>query len=223
MRTLKINLLVILAFLFSAAIHAQTIDEILAKHAEAVGGINTIKKLTSIYIENSIAAMGNESPNTVSIINGKGYKSVSEINGAKMINCFTEKSGWSVNPMMGATTPAAMPEEEYNRSKYQIFISDPLINSSEKGFTVELAGSEKVKDADAFKIKITNIANKSESFYYVDKTSYLILKVTAKVDMMGQQTDVITNFSNYQKTSIGFLIPYVTDIDFGASSPYRLR
>ncbi|MEP6725911.1 MAG: hypothetical protein ABJC98_08855, partial [Bacteroidota bacterium] len=90
-----------LVLFIAAVLHAQTADEIVNKHIDAIGGKDKIKQITSVYLEGTTQVMGNENPTTITILNGKGYKSESDFNGQKAIQSYTDKGGWSVNPMGG--------------------------------------------------------------------------------------------------------------------------
>src|SRR5882757_7375468 len=106
----KIQLMFLgIAVLSISAVQAQTVDEIINKHIEAIGGKEKLSQAKSLYIENSMEVMGNQAPSTESVLEGKGYKNETEINGAKKNNFYTDKGGWMVNPMMGASDPQAMP------------------------------------------------------------------------------------------------------------------
>ena len=95
----RINLfLLATTVLFAAALHAQTVDEIISKHIEAIGGKEKLGQVKSIYSEISMEVMGNQSPVTEYTLEGKGFKSEAEVNGSKIISCFTDKGGWGINP-----------------------------------------------------------------------------------------------------------------------------
>src|SRR6266542_2080696 len=125
MKFLKCNLLTIaLAFVALANVHAQTLDEIIAKNIDAMGGKDKIKSITSVSIENTMEAMGNESTSTTVIVNGVGAKTKSDFNGQTMVQCYTNKGGWMINPMAGSSDATPMPEDQYKTGKNQIFIEE---------------------------------------------------------------------------------------------------
>jgi hypothetical protein len=154
--------------------------------------------------------MGGENPSTTTIVDGVGYKSETEINGTKIVQCFTDKGGWIVNPMAGDTSASAMPDDLYNTGKGQIFVGGPLYDYAAKGSKVELLG----KEGSAYKIKLTSKEN-VESVYFIDSTSYLVTTVTSKGKMQDQDVDITTKLSDYRKTELGYVIPYAIDLDFG--------
>lgn len=209
MKQVKLCLTAITALLSSAAVMAQTADEIVAKHIEALGGKEKISQIKSIVQESTMNVMGNEAPNTTYILNGVGYKAEIDMGGQKIVQVYTDKGGWSINPMTGATDPQPIPDEQYKAAKGQIFAGGPLYNYAEKGNKVEYAG----KDGNNHKLKVTS--NGTESTYYVDGTTYYIVKAVAKGNMQGQDVEITTNFSDYKKTDFGFVMPYAMEVDFG--------
>ena len=94
MKSIKL-LLLGLAAITTSALNAQTVDEIISKHIDAIGGKEKLSQVKSLYTENSMDVMGNSAPQKEYLIEGKGYKSEVEFNGASIIQCYTDKSGWT--------------------------------------------------------------------------------------------------------------------------------
>jgi hypothetical protein len=210
MRNLVRGLLAISALAGAVSLHAQTADEIVSKYIEAIGGKNAISQVKSVYMETSVAMMGNESPSTTVIVDGVGYKTETDVNGTKIIQCYSGKGGWTVNPMAGAPNPTPMPEEQYNAGKGQMYVGGALYDYAAKGSKVEFYG----KEGNAYRIKLTSKEN-VESIFLVDSTSYLITSVQTKGKMQDQDIDITTRYSDWRKTDGGYLMPYTIDMDFG--------
>jgi hypothetical protein len=153
--------------------------------------------------------MGSTAPQKEYLVDGKAYKTEVEFNGANIISCFTDKTGWTINPMMGGTDAQAMPDELYKAGKSQIYFTGGLFNYAAKGYKAELAG----KEGDAFKVKLSN--DNSETYYFIDSKSWLLTKSVIKSEMMGQSVDVTTTYSDHKKTDFGVTLPYTKNIDLG--------
>lgn len=191
------------------SVKAQTADDIISKHIDAIGGKDVIKQVNSLILTGTVQVMGNENPTTVTILNGKGYKSESDFNGQKAIQCYTDKGGWAMNPMGGGGAEA-MPDDAYKAGKEQINIGGALADYAAKGSTVTLLG----KDGNNYKLKLV-AADKTETTYFIDASTYYISKVVRKGSMMGQDVEITIQFTDYKKTDIGFVIPYTVNVDYG--------
>ena len=209
MKKIISGILVAAVSLSAITAKAQTADEIVNKYIDALGGKDVINKVTSIYMEGSTQMMGADNPTTITILNGKGYKSETNFNGQKIIQCYTDKGGWTVNPMGGGNAEA-MPEEAYKAAKGQINIGGPLYDYAAKGNTVTLLG----KEGKNYKLKVVT-KEKVESTFFIDDASYYVSKVVAQGNMGGQAVEVTLSFADYKKTDIGFSVPFTTNIDLG--------
>jgi hypothetical protein len=206
--------LLTLTVLFSAAmLRAQTADDIIGKYLDAIGGKEKLKGITSVKMENSLQIMGNEAPGTVTVLNGKGYRNESDFGGQKIIQVVTDNGGWMINPMMGSSDPQSLPDDQYKSGLSQIYIL-PLLDYKSRGDKAELLGQEKVGNVNAYKIKLTDKNNMATTFYF-DPTTYYIIQQVRSGEMMGQQVDVTTTFSDYKKLDYGWVVPQSLDINMG--------
>src|SRR3954470_21222988 len=138
MKVLKQGLLLLTTLVCFASVKAQTADDIINKHINAMGGKDKLSKLKSIHMDMSMQMMGNDLPASVTIVEGKGYRSESEVQGQKIIQVITDTGGWMINPMMGATTPQPLPEEQVKQAAGQIYATGPFYNYAARGNKVEL-------------------------------------------------------------------------------------
>ena len=208
---IKTTLFAITTMLVSVT-QAQTADEIIGKHIEAIGGKEKLSQVKSLYIENSVEIMGNKAPVTDYLLAGKGFKSETDFNGSKIIQCYTDKGGWAINPMAGGAGAQPMPDEMYQAGKNTIYAGGALTDYAAKGGKVELMGQED----GAFKIKLTN--GTAESFYFIDPATWYLKKTSVKGEMMGQAIDIVTTYSDFKKTDFGIVLPYSKTIDMGSFS-----
>lgn len=208
MKSIKF-LLLGFAAITTVALNAQTVDEVITKHIEAIGGKDKLSQVKSVYYENSMEVMGNSVPQKEYQLEGKGYKSEIEFNGSNIIQCLTDKGGWMVNPMMGGTDAEAIPEASFKSTKPLIYLGGALTDYAAKGYKAELMG----KDGGDFKIKVT--ADGNETYYFINPTTWYLTKSIMKGEAMGQQTDVTTTFSDHKKTDFGIVLPYTRSVDLG--------
>lgn len=196
------------AVLLAAAANAQTADEIIAKHIDAIGGKDVLAQLKSVAQESTTEIMGNSTTVKETLLVGQGYRSETEFNGSKIIQCVTNKGGWMINPMMGSADAQAMPDEAWQNGKSVIYFEGGLTNYAAQGLKAELQGTEE----GSYKIKIGGTV---DVFYFIDTKTFNLVKIIAKGEMMGQQIDITTSFSDFKKTDAGIVLPYTKDINMG--------
>jgi len=196
-----------------AQTQAQTADEIVNKYFDAIGGKAKLETLKTSYSEGELSIMNNPAPVISFVIDGKGSKSQIDFNGQKIINCYSTGAGWTVNPLAGITEPTPMPAEQVGMGPMTYDLKGPLYNYAAKGYKLELAGKEKLNNADIFKLKLTT-KDSAEIDCYVDATSWLLLKTVIKTTAGGQAIEISIVSSNYQKTNIGILMPFVSEVTY---------
>ena len=140
-------LLTFLGFIFLVQVQAQSIEEIVNKHLDAIGGKQKLATITSVKMENEMEVMGNSATTTITILNGKGYKTESEIMGSKMVQVINDKGGWMINPMGGSSDPVDLPEAAAKQASGQLFIV-PLLDYTARGVKLTLEGKETVGGCD---------------------------------------------------------------------------
>jgi len=86
MKSIKFLLLAVAA-ITTSALSAQTVDEIISKHITAIGGKEKLSQVKSLYTESSMEVMGSSAPQKEYLIEGKGFKSEVDFNGANIISC----------------------------------------------------------------------------------------------------------------------------------------
>jgi hypothetical protein len=214
MNTIRTCSIAALALVSTITIKAQTADEIIAKHIDALGGKDKLTQINSAYIESSTEVMGNEAPTKVYVLNGKNYRMESDFGGQTMVQVASDKSGWAIMPFGGSSDPAALTDDQFKQIVDNIYLADPLTNYAANGAKVELLGQEKVGDVNAYKIKYTNKYG-TETTYFIDPSSYYIIQSVRQGQVMGQDVTVTTTYSNYTKTDFGVFMPYTVNIDMG--------
>jgi hypothetical protein len=213
MKMSKLMLLISIACTVVFSSKAQTADEIINKWITAMGGRDKLKSIRTVYIENEVSFMNNPANNTTWLSNGRGYKSVTDFNGQKIIDCYIANGGWSVNPLAGQATPVAMPEAQVKMGQLQLEAGGPLLDYASKGGKVELQGKDNVNGFSAYKILLTT-ASGQQAGYYISDSTYYILKEVTKINAGGQEFDINLVKTDYRKTQDGFLMPYATELSF---------
>ncbi len=204
------------AFVFTAIISlnittagAQTVDEIINKHIEAIGGKDKVGQVKTVYMEGTLDLMGNQAPSVTQIVHGKGYKNEVDFNGTKMVTVYTDKAGWTLNPMAGQTEPTPVAEDVLKNSQMQLDATGPLFDYAAKGNKVQFVGREK----GTYHLKVSTPSNADMAFY-IDTTSYYISSMVMSMNINGQDIEMLVENSDYKKIDNGLIMPFSTKLDF---------
>lgn len=188
-------------------VHAQTVDEIVARHFEAQGGVEKLKKVQSWRLTGKMSVgPGMEAPFTMEKKRPSFSRLEFTFSGMTGIQAFDGKGGWKVMPFMGKKDPEPMTDEEVKMAEDQADFDGPLMDWKAKGSTLELVGKESVEGADAYKLKLTKKDGKVE-YYYLDTETCLIVKEEAKRKMQGAEVEGESYLSDYKDVG-GIMVPF---------------
>lgn len=189
---------------------AITLDEIIAKNIEARGGLAKIKSLKTLVMDGTMSmAQGMDLNFTQIQKRPLKFRMDMSFQGMSMISAYDGTTAWSINPMAG-NKPEKQPASEAKRMAEQADMDGLLVDWKTKGYTVELVGPEDIDGATAYKIKITDKDN-DVKFLYIDATTWLDVKLSMRISMMGQEADVDMMLSNYQDVA-GVQMPMLMEI-----------
>jgi len=209
---MKIVKIALLTFIIAAGFinaSAQTADEVINKYVDALGGKEKVNQVNSIYTEGEMDIMSNKAPSVTYILNGKGYKNEVDFNGSKIISAYTDKGGWTVNPMAGQNVATPVSEDLVKAGQLNLDAAGPLVDYAKKGNKVELLG----KDGSNYKIKIITPAN-VEIIYFIDTATYYNVKTVTKMMTNGQELEITVENSDFKKTDNGLVMPYAGSITY---------
>jgi hypothetical protein len=199
----------VISFGLLTTANAQTVDEIINRYTNAIGGNAVLAGIQTMQIEGTGNAMGNDFPLKVTLVNGKAFKSETSMSGVTFVQCVTDTGGWIVNPLSGDGSPKALTADQAKALKSSISIGSPLVDYKTKGFSAALAGREDIQGVSAYKVHLFDNAG-TDITYDLDPNTYLILQSTSAAKVNGADETQTATFSNYQKTSIGYTMAYTT-------------
>jgi outer membrane lipoprotein-sorting protein len=176
-----------------------TVDDILAKNAEAKGGLEKMKAVQSMKLTGKMALGGGmEAPFVMTKKRPELMRLEFTIQGMTGIQAYDGTTGWMVMPFMGKKDPEAMSGDMLKEVKEQADFDGPFVDYAKKGNKVELIGKADVEGTPAYKVKLTTKEG-TESFVYFDADSFLEIKVEAKRKIQGQEVEGEQTFGNYQE------------------------
>jgi hypothetical protein len=193
-----------------SSVNAQTVDDIINKYTDAIGGKAVIAGIQSVQIEGTMNVMGNDYPLRVIIVNGKAFKSEFDFNGSAVVQCVTDTGGWSLNPMMGESSAKVLSADQAKAMRSSLYIAGPLVDYKSKGFSAELLGRVDEDGVNAYRIHLFDNAG-NDVTYDLDPKYYWILRSTVNAKVNGVDVTSTSAFSNYKKSDMGYTMAYTID------------
>ena len=148
-----------------------SLDNILEKYYEKIGGVEKWKKIENIKMIGNSTAMGMTSPITMYTMTPNLSKREMNIMGKEMVIAFDGTDAWMINPFDGSEGAKKQGEEASKQSAKQKF-EDELIDYKEKGHQLELSGEEELNGINTYKVKM-NKKDGDVLFYYFDAENYV--------------------------------------------------
>ena len=183
-----------------------TLDQVLARHYEAIGGKDAWKNLQGMKQTGKMSMAGMEAPFTVYNKRPNKLRVEFEIQGMKGMQVFDGKDGWMVMPFMGSNDPQPLPEEALEQMISDADIEGVLIDYAAKGHQVELAGREDLEGTPAYRLKVV-LKSGNQIDFFLDAEHFVTLQTRAKASFQGTEMEVTSKLSNYKPVA-GLMMPH---------------
>lgn len=196
-----------LMFVSGLGLFAQEkVEDVISKHITAIGGAENWKKVNTMVMEGTMNVMGQDVALKITQENKQGQRTNIVINGMENFIIMTPTGGLTYMPVQGMQKPEPMTADDVKESLDDLDIQGSLLDYQAKGHKAELLGMEDIEGTECYKVKVTR-KNSGEQTYFIDKSSYLILRVSSKRKAMGQEMDLNIDLSDYKEIS-GIKVPY---------------
>ncbi len=199
----------ICSILLTNFVQAQTADEIISKHIAAMGGREKIMTLSTAVMTGTFQATGDTSiiPLIVTKKHMVGSRMDIEANNTNNYQIVTPQNGWLFTPVQGDKEPRPLIEDLLKSQQAQLDLHGPFINTTEKGYKMEMAGSEIVNGNLCYNLKII-APNSNVTVYSIDSKTNFIVKATTKMFQFGALEDVVIIYSDYKQNADGYWFAY---------------
>ncbi|WAC11957.1 outer membrane lipoprotein-sorting protein [Dyadobacter pollutisoli] len=209
---LKALVIVLLAGVMHS-VAAQGLDEIIDKHIKAMGGADKLAKLESLKITAEMDVMNMKVPITTIIIQNKGFRSETTVQGMTVVQAVNGNTGWTINPMTGQTKATALPEEAVKSMAAETDLTG-LFKYKEKGYVLTLDGEDEVAGAKVYKVTMT-LKNGIQRINYISKDTFYILKIIVHLKMNGQDIMSENTQSDFRQVE-GIYYPFTSEVSTSA-------
>jgi outer membrane lipoprotein-sorting protein len=184
-----------------------TLDQVLANHYEALGGLDAIKGMdTATFVGRMAMGPGAEAPFKMFFKRPMMARMEFTMQGMTGIQAYDGETAWMIMPFMGKSDPEVMAEDQAKNMQEQADIDGPLVDWQDKGHKVELIGLEDVDGTEAYKIRV-DLANGDVRYHYLDSEYFITIKQEGKTTMQGNEVEFEAILSDYKEVG-GLMFPH---------------
>jgi outer membrane lipoprotein-sorting protein len=189
---------------------AQTADDIVTKHLNAIGGLAKLKAVSSIRQTSEMTRDGNTMTMVVAAKRPNLARQEMTIQGQTIVQVFDGTTAWMINPFSGSTDPIALTGPEAELTRDQATFDSPLVDYKERGTTVELVGTEDAASKKVHHLKVTSKSGRVQDIY-IDAATGLQTRVVTQT----HQGAVDQSFSDFKEVD-GIKMPFTIRTQIGA-------
>lgn len=213
MHSTRILVSLTIAAVLSLPATAQiALDDLIAKHIQARGGMEKMKAVKTVKITAKQSAQGMELPVVIQLKRPSQARIDVTIQGKTLVQGYDGKNGWMINPFEGAQDAQKMPDEEVKELEQESDMDGPLVDHKAKGHTVELIGKEDLEGTPVYKLKLV-LKNGEVRYEYIDAESFLGLRTTQKRKRQGAEIEMDTYAGDYKEVG-GLMFPHALETKF---------
>jgi hypothetical protein len=210
----------VLAGLGATATHAQTVDEVVARHIAARGGTERLEAIRSVRMTGTAGGLAGPVALVLREIERPGrIRTELTFQGITAVYACDGTRGWQVSPFDGSLEPQPMSEERTQLAREQADIDGPLVGWKAKGLSVTLAGRQAIGVREAYVLDVT-LGGGSVRRIFIDAQSYLLVRTESTRKVRGHAVTLETTLGDHRAVD-GVVFPH--SIETGVSGrPARL-
>jgi outer membrane lipoprotein-sorting protein len=191
----------------SPAAALPTVDEVIARHVAARGGMDKLKAVQSVRMSGRMTmGPGLEAPVSVEVKRPHRMRMEMQFQGMTAIQAFDGTSGWMIMPFGGRTDPQPMSPDDVKDAEEMADIDGALVDYKAKGHAVEMVGKEAVEGTDAYKLKL-KLKNGDERYVFLDAEYFMEIRNEGKRKIRGSDVEVEASFGDFKEVG-GILFPH---------------
>jgi len=195
----------------SFAIQAQSVDKLINKYVDFIGGKEQWKKVKTMVASGEYDYGGIQFPFTSYAKAPNRYKFVVPQNGKQYVQGSDGSSGWKMDGFKNETIPTLLTGKAAlaMANEANVELEDAFIDYRNKGHQAVLLGKDTVKGKACFKVKLVRKSGDIETCYFDDQNFAMVMKkaVSKNVEMGGALLDIF--YSDYRDIQ-GLRIPFKT-------------
>ena len=204
---MRFSLAVAAALIIVGPVSAQeSLDEILAQHYEARGGLEALKGVESLRMNGNMTMGPMEMPITIEMKRPQQVRMEFTMQGMTGVQAYDGETAWAIMPFMGKTDPEPMPEDQAKDLEEMADIDGELVDYAKKGHKLSLVGKEDLDGTEVYHLKLEK-KNGDVADVYLDAEYYLEVERKTKAERQGAEIVMTSTVGDYKEVD-GLMLPH---------------
>jgi photosystem II stability/assembly factor-like uncharacterized protein len=205
---------IVLALLFCVGpARALTVDELLARHTEARGGLAKLRAIQSVRTSGKVVFGGDDwtiEAQYAELQKRPGMVRIeTTLQGLTRVEAWDGAEGWSVQPFEGRKDPHRQSADEAKALAHDADLEGPLVDAKAKGHRVEYLGAEDVDGTPAHKLRVS-LKDGDVQYFFLDPDSFLAIRVITEHQVRGTERVSEADLGSYGQVA-GVWFPLSVD------------
>ena len=155
-------------------------EDIVAKHLDAMGGLERLKDIQTMKKVAKVTMQGRKTTTTMYFKRPNMSRQELQIDGQTVINAFDGTTAWIINPLTGFNRPVTVSGAQAASIREDSSFDGPLVDYKSRGMLIDYVGREPLGEGEAHHLRVTS-ASRQVRHLYLDATTYLEVKLAAEV------------------------------------------
>jgi outer membrane lipoprotein-sorting protein len=193
--------------LTAPAAFAFTADELAAKNVEAKGGLEKVHAIRSLRLSGTLRLQNDTLQLTyVELIRQPGWiRYEASLQGLTQVQAYDGAQAWQIDPFQGRKDPEKLSADDAKgMAEDAADFAGPLVDYRQKGYRLELLGTEDIDGTEAYKLRVTR-ANGDLTTVYLDPDYFLEVRTVNRRIEHGVPVETVTDYGDYEKVADVFL------------------
>jgi len=189
-----------------AASGMPTVDEIIAKYTEALGGAAAIEKITTFDKKGTVEVPAQKLKASAEALRKAPNKDVLLVhlpNATEFAQGYNGTAGWQQDP--GKSAEDSTGDDLVRAKEAAAFI--PGVDLKQNFARVQVAGTDKIGDRDAYRVVAMRAGGGGQVRFYFDTQSGLLLRISQRIDSPLGSLPENTDYSDYREVN-GVKVPF---------------
>ena len=198
------------AGLAGSSASAQTVDDVVRGYLEARGGLARLRAVQSLRLTGTMQIDDVQAPFVVELARPNRMRTEFVVQGQTGVRAFDGEHAWARLPLPGEPPRPMSPEEAADARAQADVDMSPLVDAAAKGFTIELAGRDRLPGGEAWELIARAHAGSPRSLY-LDVRSHLVVETIDTRSVDGQPVEFVTDVSDYRPVG-GLVFPHRIEV-----------